>query len=268
MSRKCARVRRFFSAMDQPQIVAGEAQQAHVHLQECAACHRFVDEMTLIAGQINDLAPRVGAPAAVKERILGALARERLRTTGTSSRRRWWLGFAGVGAAAAASVALWLSLGERSTTAPTLLLSAIAEDHIRTLQHAEIDSPDRAEVREWLAERIPFAVEIPDLPDASLLGARLCLLGGERGAVLRYRVDGRSVSYYLMPDDSPESAAIDPSAFQHGTEAGFKVVAWRNAGMIHALVGDLPEARLTELAIFCQHQAHVALPSYETVVAR
>lgn len=117
-----------------------------------------------------------------------------------------------------------------------------------------IRTSDVNTVRDWLVARLPFAVHIPQIPDALLEGARLCLLDGRRGAVLRYRLDGRVVSYYLMPAGRADGAVLDPAAFRHEAEVGYRVVAWREAGLIHALVGDLPRERLNALARFCAHR--------------
>jgi len=40
-----------------------------------------------------------------------------------------------------------------------------------------------------MAQRVAFAVHVPAMPGASLIGGRLCLLRGQRGIVLWYRVD-------------------------------------------------------------------------------
>ncbi|MPZ21241.1 MAG: hypothetical protein GEV06_25590 [Luteitalea sp.] len=106
-------------------------------------------------------------------------------------------------------------------------------------------------MQQWLSGRVPFAVHIPVMPDAAFEGARLCYLDGRRGVVLRYQVDGDEVSYYVMlagPSYAPPPA---PERFLRGAESGYQVVAWHDAGLTHALVGKLPEARLLQLARFC-----------------
>lgn len=70
------------------------------------------------------------------------------------------------------------------------------------------------------------------------------------GAVIRYQVDGQSVSYYLMPDvasDNENQAVINKE-----TKRGYNALIWRDKDLIHALVSTLPRARLQELAATCR----------------
>jgi anti-sigma factor RsiW len=129
-------------------------------------------------------------------------------------------------------------------------VAAVAEDHVRSAHEESITSADAAAVEQWLSVRVPFAVHMPMIPDAVLKGARLCYLDGHRGAVLRYQVEGDEVSFYVMPigSNAPPPA---PEQFLRGVERGYQIVAWQHAALIHALVGNVPEVRLLQMARYC-----------------
>ena len=205
--------------------------------------------------QLRLLAPRPHAPVAVRERIFTALARARV--TGVSlpiaSRpRSWWMTAALLLLACGVGL-LWgtRSPHDGSDRVGHDSLSAVAEDHVRSLSDQRILASETATVANWLGRYVPFAVHMPVLPHAQLEGGRLCFLQGQRGVVLWYRVDGRLVSYYIMPRTAHDHAVPALSSFHQGAEAGYRVVAWRQDGLLHALVGALPYARLLELARTC-----------------
>jgi anti-sigma factor RsiW len=130
-------------------------------------------------------------------------------------------------------------------------MAGLADDHMRATRGDGLVAGDSAVVSRWLADRLPFAMDVPELPSLTLRGARLCLRDGQRGGVIEYSADGRSVSYFVVPDwHSPASPPV-PGELHLARRQGYHVVAWREPGLVHALVGDLPQARLVELARLC-----------------
>ncbi|MBI2187129.1 MAG: hypothetical protein HYU37_08375 [Acidobacteria bacterium] len=248
---RCGTARRLLWPGTGPQPVTDAVTEAEAHLRTCAACRHFLADQTAVAEEIERLAPRPVAPAAVRERVFERLARERVHPP--AGGRRVSVRAAGLALAAAVMLALsvWVMRSEPGDVAWQQQVAAVAEDHVRSTHEESIVSTDAATVQQWLSGRVPFAVHIPMIPDAAFEGARLCYLDGRRGAVLRYRVDGRELSYYLMPAGPSALPSATPERFLHGAESGYQVVAWHDAGLVHALVGNLPEARLVELARFC-----------------
>lgn len=248
---RCGRVRRLLWPGSGPQVVSDAVTEAEAHLRTCHACRRFLSDHTEWPAEIERLAPKPIAPAAVRERVFERLARERVHEP--AARRRVDVRLAGLalGTAAILGISVWVMRSEPADLAWRQQVAAVAEDHVRSTHEESVTSADAAEVQEWLSRRVPFAVHIPVLPDAAFEGARLCYLDGRRGAVLRYRVDGREVSYYIMPAGPSTLRQPDPERFLRGAESGYQVVAWHDAGLIHALVGNLPEVRLLQLARYC-----------------
>ena len=88
------------------------------------------------------------------------------------------------------------------------------------------------------------------------MGARVHDLNGRRGAVIAYRVDGRDVSYYVMPatpiaGGTPTPDAGSGPAVRVTTWEGFRVAYWDEPGLTHAIVADLPGSRVAALAHEC-----------------
>lgn len=257
MTIDCGRARRILWPDAGPRADTPEVEAAQLHLAGCEPCRAFVREMREFAGAVERHAPRPAAPAEARERLFAAIARARTMLPGPALRRRSVArGITAVLAAAALSGVGWAVV--RGVRAPVEdpSLVAVAQDHARGLQHDAIVSGDAGAVARWLDDRVPFAVRVPDLPGAVLEGARLCLVQGERGAVVRFRLEGRPVSYYVMPARGP--ARRDEAALEEEVEAGYTVVAWRLGGLRHALVGNLPRDRLAALARDCHEQLMAA----------
>lgn len=85
-----------------------------------------------------------------------------------------------LGALAAAAIAL-LMLGAgiwwQSRTEEPRWAMILVDDHLHSVPAAkpsDITSGDPATVREFFEQRVSFAPVVPDLPQARLLGGRLC----------------------------------------------------------------------------------------------
>jgi anti-sigma factor RsiW len=185
----------------------------------------------------------------VRDRLFKAIARARIdgRVGAVSRRRRIWSALAAAGLLAGGT---WLgvrAVSEHTDTGPDPL-GAIAEDHLRSQRHTGLTSADSLEVARWLGERVPFPVAIPLFPDARMTGARLLLANGRSGAVVDYLIAGRPLSYYVLP------AALGGStseAIQVTSRGGYRIAAWEEGGLTHALVAGLPGPKLVELAHYC-----------------
>lgn len=247
---RCGEARRRLWPNGGPLLATPEVEAAQAHLAECQVCQRFVAEMRAAAEELRAAAPRPQAPPAVRERVFSAIAQARAEGIAVRqrSRRRARAGLALAVLAAVAGAGMWWARNEAQDPPWRSPIAAVAEDHVRALSDDGIASSDPRAVAEYLAGRVPFAVSVPLIPEATLEGGRLCFLTGRRGVALRYRVDGKVVSYYVMPEPVDRRPDPDPHLFHHGSGAGYNVVAWRDAGLLHALVSDLPAARLADLA--------------------
>jgi anti-sigma factor RsiW len=133
-------------------------------------------------------------------------------------------------------------------------LGSIAEDQLRSQKGGGLASSDSLQVARWLAERLPFAVEVPLFPGARLTGARLLVERRQAGAAVEYIVQGRRLTYYVLPGTGADA----PREIRLAARDGYRVASWQDAGLTHALAAALPGPRLIELAQYCIRQMMLA----------
>jgi hypothetical protein len=254
----CGRARRLLWPDTGPRQATGEIVVAREHVSGCAQCQRFLDDMGRLTARIREAAPRPEAPVEVRDRVFKAVARARTGQPmpGARRHRRWVAGLA----VALLVAAAWLGLGlpPDSTSLPRDPLGALTEDHLRSQRNTGLVSSDSLAVARWLADRLPFAVDVPMFPEARLQGARLLLVNGQSAAVLAYSIAGRSLSYYVLPAVHLDSPSDIPQV--RGTaRAGYRIAVWEDRGLTHALIAALPGPTLVELAHYCIDQMRAAV---------
>lgn len=247
----CGRARRLLWPDVGPREATAEVLAARQHASGCGACQSFVQDMLRIRGQIAQTAPRPTAPVEVRDRLFQAIARARTATKAPApaARLRQIL-VPGIAALLALSLSLLGYLAARGGSEENDALGSIVEDRLRAEQGAGLASSDSIQVARWLAERLPFAVQVPLFPEARLTGARLLVADHQSGAVLEYQVQGRRLSYYVLPGGG--GGLQQDVRLSAGN--GYRVASWHDAGLTHALVGILPGSKLLELARYCIHQ--------------
>ncbi len=263
VSTTCGRVRRILWPDGGPRVTSPELIDAQEHIAQCEACQQFVREMRAQADLVRDSAAREQAPAEVRRRLFTAVARAR---AGTQPSPRRLVPVSWLIAAAALLVMLGGTLAvdhvlRHGTVDP---MSALADDHARALGDAHIASADPVVVSRWLAGQVHFAMLVPALPNARLLGARLRIMDGRRGAAVQYEVNGVAVTYFVVPLGSggeQPSLGTGAGRLERLTRAGYRVVAWREPGLLHAMVGSLPDSQLATLAKACIKQARSTVVS-------
>lgn len=252
MTLDCGRTRRMLWPDTGPREATAEVVAAREHAAGCEACTRFLDDMRRIAERIRRDAPRPTAPAEVRDRLFKAIAQARMAhgasAPATRLRRRLIPGVA----AALLMVLGWLGyLAVRGGSSDSNdALGSIVEDRLRSQKGAGLASSDSLQVTQWLAERLPFAVQVPIFPEGRLTGARLLVDSRQAGAVVEYLVLGRVLTYYVLPG----GGVGFPRQIQLASRDGYRVASWNDAGLTHALVATLPGPKLIELARYCIHQ--------------
>ena len=264
----CGSARRALWPESGPRAVTPELRAAQVHVAACGACQQFLHDMRHMAEHLQALALSPPAPAVVRARVARTLAQEQTPEAlppAPARRRRWW-GVAVAVCALGLGVVGWWVHETPSPRAQQSPLHAVAEDHIRSVHEDQILAADPTTVARWMGPRVAFAIHVPVIPGASLTGGRICLLHGQRGMVLWYRVDGHLLSYYVMPGERHTGSDLAEGVFRHGVEAGYRVVAWWADGLFHALVGNLPDERLRGLARGCMPRLADATQTHEDVM--
>jgi anti-sigma factor RsiW len=251
----CGKSRRLLWSDEHVRLADREFLDARAHVADCRGCQGFLGDMQALTSLIRRLAPRPVTPPSLRERLFNAVAAERMagQREMRISRRARALAASLIGAVGLVALLLWPLYQSRTHDTWQDAMSAIVEDHARGLHHESLTTSDQRAARQWLTARIAFAVQVPDVNGLVLERAEVCRLNGRRACLLRYRVDGQVVSYYsyeLVPDQLlTESAG---STFHEQERAGYRVVAWEEAGVLRALVADLPADRLLNLARACR----------------
>ncbi len=256
MTMHCGRARRLLWPDVGPREATPEVLAARDHASGCETCQSFLEDMLRIREQIDRVAPRPTAPAEVRDRLFQAIARARTasQAPAPTARLRQIL-IAGIAALLVLSLSLLGYLAVRGGSDETNALGSIVEDRLRSQKGAGLASSDSLQVAQWLAERLSFAVQVPLFPDARLTGARLLVANDQSGAVMEYQVQGRGLSYYVLPGGGVGL----PQNIRLSAGNGYRVASWHDAGLTHALVATLPGSKLMELARYCIHQMMATL---------
>ena len=256
MTTSCGHARRVCWPETGPQLASAEVVEARQHTDSCVACQCFMRDMAALAALAARSAstPQERAPDDFRERLFAAAA---AASRGERAPWRWQRVIGPIVAAAVLVVAGIVGMTVRyegTSRSPADPLTLLATEHQESLGESPLVSSDMAEVARWLERRVDFPVFIPELPQARLRGARVSMLDGRRGAVLRYDVTGVTMSYFIMPL-SPESVRRDePVVFVHASVGGVHIVTWHEDGLLHAMVGTSSATRLEQLARHCVDQ--------------
>jgi anti-sigma factor RsiW len=221
--------------------------------------------MQRIGQRIDRFAPRPTAPAEVRDRLFKAIARARTASGAPARGNRLRQMLAAILAAlllVGLSVLGYLAVQNGSND--TDAIGSIVEDRLRNQKGAGLASSDSLQVAQWLAERLPFAVQVPLFPEARLTGARLLVANRQSGAVVEYAVGGRTLTYYVL---SGGGAGLQRE-IRLASRDGYRVASWNDAGLTHALVATLSGPKLMELARYCIHQMMATLMGGLGVIAR
>lgn len=257
----CGRARRLMWPGTGPREATAEVVEAREHLSRCDQCRRFLEDMRRMSEQIRARVSRPTAPVEVRDRLFKTIAQARTASGAPPlriwRRRRLWQALA-AGILVGGS---WLGYqalrGGPPIGAGADPVNSIVEDRLRSQSGPGLASSDSLEVARWLAERLPFAVQIPIFPEARLTGARPIVLSQQSGAVVEYTVQGRVLTYYVLRGSgSGETSA--PHEVRLASKDGYHVASWVDAGLTHALAATLPGSKLVEYARYCIHQMMAA----------
>jgi len=156
---------------------------ADEHLAFCVSCQWAYAGERELRTLVRTRFPREGAPAALQERIRGALARAE-RGTRIGAQRRW--SYWAVPAAALVLVALGVGLWQRSAPPPVVReLVAKHAMYSRLDAPAEIVSASQEAVAGWFKGKVRFDVAVPDFSPSGirLVGGRSPTSFTRRGGI-------------------------------------------------------------------------------------
>lgn len=239
----------------------GEVMLARQHAAACRQCKQLLQQEENFQRIIKSKLPAQPVPNRLRERTLSTLASERERQSQPRIRRFFQRRSVLLGTAALVlilSVAFFLDSIFRNQRAElNPVVNTLIQDHISSKLRThpfDVQSSDRGELERWFATRVDFAVNIPQLEDATLVGGRLCLVAGKRVASLTFEKDNVPITMYILDREVLNVSslkAIDVSKnrrIYHGDAKGCNLILWEERGLVYGLVSDLHERELLELA--------------------
>ncbi len=247
----CSEARHALWPPERPRLAEAEVLGARRHLQGCPACESyFAQDRALL--DAYDRKSHERAPQILRERVFDALARERARGLHVAEprrvSRRWVI-------AAVASVAGLFAGGFAGALVygPDDGLNdggLFAEDYLRrAVSQERLVSSDAEEIGRFLTRELGRSIMPLQVAGLRCTSAEICLIEGRRGAMIQYVQDGHEISHYLIPQEgAPRRDPELSSSFSRRGDGGPALVTWATPEIEQALVGEVPAARLMELA--------------------
>ncbi len=112
-------------------------------------------------------------------------------------------------------------------------------------------SPEHFEA--WFAGKLDHRVAVPQLPNATLAGARLSNVREKPAAYIAYTsvsnpgAPPRRIGLFVFDDEKGEVGATSLPAVEMNTSHGYNVVMWRDHEIVYELVTDLDEANIRQM---------------------
>jgi anti-sigma factor RsiW len=253
---------------DQHRRLASEpARELHAHLQTCADCASLDRQERWLSDLVRTQLPQPRAPRALRERLLAELSPSTNEPQAIEPRRRGWWHARGWSAVLAVA-ALLLAAGfyvrpsasaKSPSPSPHGVLREAVNDHLRVVYAAhpiEIESGGIHQVKPWFTGRLDFAPDIVFSGDAdfALLGGAIGYFVDRKAATFVFKRRLHTISCFVfrmrdLPWPQGQERAIDGGPNAHVTALdGFHVVLWREGDLGHALVSDVSEPELLQLA--------------------
>jgi mycothiol system anti-sigma-R factor len=243
---RCAGIQRFVDTYLDGEFADSDRAEFEQHLGECESCRHKVKNQAEWKVAIRKAAPREQAPAALRNRVQRAIAKE----AGGRRHARSWRAFATRVLPVAAAAGLVGSL-----MISRLQLSPVAADVIAKHQRnlpIEV-SGGSEQVKRWYADKVGFPVKPPSLCNTCpLRGGRLAEVANQQAAYLVYDVNGNKVSVFVfdpasVPLQLPQKATVGDREVYLDENHGYNVAVYRNHGVGYAIAGDLNRDQMLKL---------------------
>ena len=248
----CAQARKILYPDPARCALSIETAQALDHLRQCGECRSYFEAQREWSRRLREKAGMEPAPEALRERVAELVKAPEPRTRW--GRRRW---VAAAVLVVAGGTGWWLA----SFLPAQFFFRELCEDHAKYLSAgSQVASEGRADIEAWFRGKTDFSVRVPNFENAEPLGGRLCFLRGRKAALVFYRKRGRPVSLFQFDERGVNLRAltrwdVDSAPLWRTSWKGYSLVAFRDRGVIYALVSDLRESELLDLAAAARESA-------------
>lgn len=256
---QCDEARKIIYLTPEVEPITRELVEAKEHIRHCHECEGFFREEETLKNLIRERAPREKAPPHVRENILAEIAKRSKQSLSNSVYNISWsvrntraisFGLMGIFLILLTVLLFYSSLFKQEYKS---LASQLAEDHIRNIpEAAQILSSEPGSVENWFWGKVDFAVKVPELRGATLVGGRLCHIKNNRVALLFYEKDKRPISLFVMGSSLEDLSSIGRSEIQdkslhYQSNKGCNLIFWREKGILYGLVSDIKREELVRL---------------------
>lgn len=232
----CREIDPLFAAYVDGEATAGEREMVDAHLQACPKCRHQTALQAAVRDTVRTKVCRPSAPEQLRARCRAAAH------TGPFGIRRATIMSLSV-AAAVALIAGGVLLYGLTRLSPTVLAAQLTLDHVKCFAVYDTNTPvDPRAGEDQYARDYDQRIELPraSVPGLQLVAIRRCYCGEGAAAHAMYRLHGRPVSLYIIPDASRARASADVF--------GYDAVIWSQASVTYVLVSSEPRATLEQLA--------------------
>jgi hypothetical protein len=253
---ECGEARKIIYTSDGIQSLSPDLADAREHIINCSRCTEFFEIEESLKSRLKGGAPKEKATASLRENILSTIANQKAGNQARSSflsgklSLKASLAFLGIVVILLSMTLIYYPLSNKEALS---LASRLAEDHLRNIPEAvQISSSDPETIEDWFKDKVDFAVLVPELTNAKLIGGRLCHLDNNRIALLFYEKEGKPISLFVMDESyldrySQDKVEILRNKLHNDTEKGCNLIFWRQRGILYALVSDIKAEELSNL---------------------
>jgi len=252
----CGELGRSIDALLDGEFDARERAEADAHLAGCSPCRSLAAAQARVRDALRAklreaMTPPAAAgraPAGLRERIRGELARNRLPL--------WRRALSPIPLATAAACAAGALVVLATHGGSDGLVEEAVRKHHRGLPlEVTAASVGEGSIPAWFADKLDFHPSPPRFrtDGVHVVGARLSHLKEWPAAYLRYQLPRGQAGLFIVDDPgghfgtTGREVRIGPSVFRLVASRGYNVAIWRQDEIVYSLVSDLDEAALREL---------------------
>ncbi|WP_437724071.1 zf-HC2 domain-containing protein [Sorangium sp. So ce861] len=227
------------SAWHDNEVTPEDAARIEAHVAGCGPCRRAAE---VLGGVRRALVAKADGevPKRLRDRAEAAARGAR------APRRRRPFAITAALAAAAAAAALLVGIPSRGVGAA--MADELVSHHVRGFARerpCDFESSDPGAVAGWLEGKLGYAVAVPAVSGARLLGARLCQIGETRTAALMYESGDKPLTVFVPPPGSDAATAA-------------RALAGRGVGCTRGPLGNAICARSVEQPVLAVAEVDMA----------
>jgi mycothiol system anti-sigma-R factor len=245
----CQELETFLYAYLDREFEPGEQTEIESHLAECADCAHKVHQEAAFREALRQKTrelmsdPAMRAPEALRQSI-----QSRLRQAQQRASLRGWIraSAAAVVIAAAGGAYVFIRTNHRER-----FVEDAAMRHAKALPF-EIQRMLPEHYEAWFEGKLDHRVRVPQLPNATLAGARLTNVRDKSAAYIGYnasdsKASQRRIGLFVFRDEKNEVEATSLPGLDVDPSHGYNVAVWRDRELIYELVSDLDEEDIRQM---------------------